>query len=89
MQLKNFLKAQLLIFIWFIGTAMVCLQSIRKTFRYGGRKNVPNIDEITAITAGRNSRRQIYTFPGGTERVINTKSTSVVQVNNSLLFYLP
>ncbi|KAG7164394.1 Unconventional myosin-XV-like 1 [Homarus americanus] len=61
------------------GTAMVCLQNLRKTFNYGGRKNVPSIEEITAITAGRNSKRQIYRLPGGTERVINTKSTSVVQ----------
>ncbi|CAL4069630.1 unnamed protein product [Meganyctiphanes norvegica] len=61
------------------GTAMVCLQNLRKTFKYSGRKNVPSIDEITAITAGRSSKRQIYRLPGGTERVINTKSTSVVQ----------
>ncbi|KAF0289480.1 Unconventional myosin-XV [Amphibalanus amphitrite] len=61
------------------GTAMVCLQNLRKTFRFGGRKNVPSIEEITAITAGRNSKRQIYRLPGGTERVINTRSTSVVQ----------
>lgn len=90
------------------GTAMVCLQNLRKTFKYGGRKNVPSIEEIAAISvridgftrssleivhvfrsdtafvldavqAGRNSKRQIYRLPGGTERVINTKSTSVVQ----------
>ncbi|CAG0888186.1 unnamed protein product, partial [Cyprideis torosa] len=65
------------------GTALVCLQNLRKTFKYGGRKNVPSIEEITAITAGRNSKRQIYRLPGGTERVINTKSTTVVQI-----FYL-
>ncbi|PRD26924.1 UNVERIFIED_CONTAM: Myo15a [Trichonephila clavipes] len=61
------------------GTAMVCLQNLRKTFKYGGRKNVPSIEEISAISAGRNSKRQIYRLPGGTERVINTKSTTVVQ----------
>ena len=60
---------------------MVCLQNIRKTFKYGGRKSVPSIDEVTAITAGRNSKRQIYRLPGGTEKVINTKSTTVVQVS--------
>lgn len=83
------------------GTALVCLHNLRKTFNYGGRKNVPSIEEITAISAGRNSKRQIYRFvgrslklitwftkyetktlfsrlPGGTERVINTKSTTVV-----------
>ncbi|KAK6623915.1 hypothetical protein RUM44_010771 [Polyplax serrata] len=61
------------------GTAMVCLQNLRKTFKYGGRKNVPSVEEITAISAGRNSKRQIYRLPGGTEKVVNTKSTTVVQ----------
>ena len=60
------------------GTALVCLHNLRKTFKYGGRKMAPSIEEITAITAGRNSKRQIYRLPGGTERVINTKSTTVV-----------
>lgn len=64
----------------FAGTATVCLQNLRKTFKYGGRKNVPSVEEITAISAGRNSKRQIYRLPGGTERVVNTKSTTVVQV---------
>merc|ERR1719322_682686 len=61
------------------GTALVCLHNLRKTFKYGGRRNVPSIEEISAITAGRNSKRQIYRLPGGTERVINTKSTTVVE----------
>ncbi|XP_046454243.1 unconventional myosin-XV-like isoform X3 [Daphnia pulex] len=61
------------------GTAMVCLQNLRKTLRYGGRKNMPSIEEIAALTAGRNSKRQMYRLPGGTERVINTQSTSIVQ----------
>jgi hypothetical protein len=66
----------------FAGTATVCLQNLRKTFKYGGRKNVPSVEEITAISAGRNSKRQIYRLPGGTERVVNTKSTTVVQVSS-------
>lgn len=45
---------------------------------------MPSVDEIMAISAGRNAKRQIYRLPGGTERVINTKCTTVVQV--SLLF---
>ena len=56
----------------------LCIFLFRKTFKYGGRKMAPSIDEITAISAGRNSKRQIYRLPGGTERVINTKSTTVV-----------
>lgn len=59
--------------------ASICLQNLRKTFKYNGRKNVPSIEEIAATSAGRNSKRQIYRLPGGTERVINTKSTTVVE----------
>ncbi|XP_021936981.1 unconventional myosin-XV-like isoform X4 [Zootermopsis nevadensis] len=70
----------------FHGTATVCLQNLRKTFKYGGRKNVPSVEEITAISAGRNSKRQIYRLPGGTERVVNTKSTTVVQVPSCFSF---
>lgn len=66
-------------FFCIAGTATVCLQNLRKTFKYGGRKNVPSVEEITAISAGRNSKRQIYRLPGGTEKVVNTKSTTVVQ----------
>ncbi|KAI1292214.1 Unconventional myosin-XV [Halotydeus destructor] len=59
--------------------ALLCLQNLRKTFKYGGRKNVPSIEEIAAISVGRNSKRQMYRLPGGTERIINTASTTVVQ----------
>lgn len=58
--------------------ALLCLQNIKKTFRFGGRKNVPSIEEIAAVSAGRNSKRQMYRLPGGTERIINTTSTTVV-----------
>ena len=44
------------------GTALVCLHNLRKTFKYGGRRNVPSIEEISAITAGRNSKSQIYRY---------------------------
>lgn len=60
------------------GTANVCLQNLRKTLRYGGRKNVPSVEEVTAVSAGRNSKRQLYRLPGGSETVINTKSTTVM-----------
>lgn len=62
----------------YCSVALLCLQNLRKTFKFGGRKNVPSIEEIAATSAGRNSKRQIYRLPGGTERVINTKSTTVV-----------
>ncbi|CAH0384305.1 unnamed protein product [Bemisia tabaci] len=63
----------------FHGTANVCLQNLRKTLRYGGRKNVPSVEEVTAVSAGRNSKRQLYRLPGGSETVVNTKSTTVVE----------
>jgi len=62
----------------YLGTANVCLQNLRKTLRYGGRKNVPSVEEVTAVSAGRNSKRQMYRLPGGSETVVNTKSTTVV-----------
>lgn len=71
------------------GTATVCLQNLRKTVKYGGRKNVPSVEEIMAISAGRNAKRQIYRLPGGTERVINTKCTTVVQVSHIHIHTLP
>ncbi|UYV64506.1 hypothetical protein LAZ67_3001018 [Cordylochernes scorpioides] len=61
------------------GTARVCLHNLRKTYKYGGRKNVPGIEEVAAISAGRNHKRQMFRIPGGSERVVNTKSTTVVQ----------
>lgn len=62
----------------YCATATVCLQNLRKTIKYEGRKNVPSVEEIAAIAAGRNSKRQMYRLPGGTERIINTKSSTVV-----------
>lgn len=35
------------------GTASVCLSNLRKTQRCGGRKNVPSVEEVTAVSAGR------------------------------------
>lgn len=46
------------------GTAAVCLSNLRKTQRCGGRKNVPSVEEVTAVSAGRSARRQIYRLPG-------------------------
>jgi hypothetical protein len=31
------------------GAAAICLQNLRKTFKYGGRKNVPLKEEINAL----------------------------------------
>lgn len=34
---------------------------------------------MTAVSAGRSARRQIYRLPGGAERVVNTRCSTVVQ----------
>lgn len=31
------------------GAASICLQNLRKTFKYGGRKNVPLQEEVQAL----------------------------------------
>lgn len=59
-------------------TASITLKNLKKTFKYGGRKNVPSIEEIAAISAGRTSKRQMYRLPGGTERILSTTCTTVV-----------
>lgn len=46
-------------------------------FDVGFNKNssfqVPSVEEVTAVSAGRSARRQIYRLPGGAERVVNTR----------------
>ncbi|XP_043245681.1 unconventional myosin-XV-like isoform X2 [Amphibalanus amphitrite] len=61
------------------GTAAVSLQNLRQTLRLGGRRNVPSEEEIAAVTAGCTARRQRYLLPGGTQRIVNTRCTTVVQ----------
>ncbi|KAL5284945.1 Myo15.2 family protein [Megaselia abdita] len=61
------------------GIAAACLSNLRKTARCGGRKNVPSVEEVTAVSAGRSARRQIYRLPGGSEKVVNTKCSTVVK----------
>lgn len=39
---------------------------------------VPSVEEVTAVSAGRSARRQIYRLPGGAERVVNTRCSTVV-----------
>lgn len=38
----------------FSGAASICLQNLRKTFKYGGRKNVPLKEEIGALAVSIN-----------------------------------
>lgn len=34
---------------------------------------------MTAVSAGRSARRQLYRLPGGAERVVNTRCATVVR----------
>ncbi|XP_070579495.1 unconventional myosin-XV-like isoform X12 [Ptychodera flava] len=61
----------------FHGTAAVCLYNLRKTFKYGGRKNIPCALEVKALLAGRNQKRQQYILPGGIRTMLKTKTCTV------------
>ena len=45
------------------GAAAICLQNLRKTFKYGGRKNVPLKEEIAALAVS-NSNIKKYVQTG-------------------------
>lgn len=59
--------------------ADICLKNLRKTFRYGGRKNVPLRDEIEYITDGRMSKQHSFCYAGQSE------SSGMVQITSSTL----
>ncbi|VDN04137.1 unnamed protein product [Thelazia callipaeda] len=63
----------------FHGTALICLQNLAKTFKYGGRQFLLSGREIEAITMGKTLKRQLYHLPGGHRQVINTRSVTVVE----------
>lgn len=72
--------------------AATCLQNIRQTVRFGGRKNVPNRMELEAITHGRSMKQQKCVLPGGAPVMLNIRSSSVVldaidQICNTLGIY--
>ncbi|KAK7929365.1 hypothetical protein WMY93_005760 [Mugilogobius chulae] len=59
------------------GIAKACEQNLKKTFQFGGRIVPPNNMELTAMMAGRSSKRQLFLFPGGIERHVKLKTCSV------------
>ncbi|KAL6722503.1 hypothetical protein Aduo_017620 [Ancylostoma duodenale] len=61
------------------GTAQLCLQNLNQTIRYGGRKYLLSGMEVEEITNGKILKRQVYTLPGGSKKVVNTKSITVVE----------
>lgn len=61
------------------GTAQLCLQNLRQTMRYGGRKYLLSGMEVEEITNGKILKRQVFTLPGGMKKVVNTGSVTVVE----------
>ncbi|XP_076448222.1 unconventional myosin-XV-like isoform X2 [Babylonia areolata] len=63
------------------GGAAQCLQNLRKTFKYGGRKNVPLREEVQAVADGRHSRRFPFFYSGSAMQggLLQVKSCTVVQ----------
>ncbi|XP_062594386.1 unconventional myosin-XV-like isoform X8 [Saccostrea cucullata] len=62
------------------GAASICLQNLRKTFKYGGRKNVPLQEEIRALANGRISKRFGFIFSGcEKEGMVQIKPCTVVR----------
>jgi myosin XV len=58
--------------------AQIALTSLRKTYKYGGRRNVPNQIELDALIIGRISKRQMFLLPGGVPILLNIRSYTVV-----------
>ncbi|BFZ03794.1 hypothetical protein BsWGS_06833 [Bradybaena similaris] len=61
--------------------AALCLTNLRKTFKYGGRKDVPLREEVVALADGRTSKRFPFFYSGGDthEGMLQVKSCTVVQ----------
>ncbi|XP_059156810.1 unconventional myosin-XV-like isoform X1 [Physella acuta] len=61
--------------------AALCLNNLRKTFKYGGRKDVPLKEEVVALADGRNSKRIPFFYSGSDnhEGLLQVKSCTVVQ----------
>ncbi|XP_067942053.1 unconventional myosin-XV-like [Watersipora subatra] len=56
-----------------------CLQMLRKTMKFRGRRNVPSIEEITDIARGKLIKRQAILLPGGIPFYSNISPSTVVQ----------
>ncbi|OWF46490.1 unconventional myosin-XV-like isoform X2 [Mizuhopecten yessoensis] len=64
----------------FSGAASICLQNLRKTFKYGGRKNVPLKAEISALADGRVSKRYSFIYSGSErEGMLQVRPSLVVK----------
>ncbi|XP_037348196.1 unconventional myosin-XV [Talpa occidentalis] len=61
----------------FQGIAKACEQNLQKTFRFGGRLELPSSMELRAMLAGRSSKRQLFLLPGGLERHLKIRTCTV------------
>ncbi|KAI8796897.1 unconventional myosin-XV isoform X2 [Biomphalaria glabrata] len=61
--------------------AALCLNNLRKTFKYGGRKDVPLKEEVIALADGRNCKRIPFFYSGADthEGMLQIKSCTVVE----------
>lgn len=62
----------------FNAIAQISFTSLLKTYKYGGRRNVPSQIELDSLSAGRISKRQMFLLPGGIPILLNIRSCTVV-----------
>ncbi|XP_050175127.1 LOW QUALITY PROTEIN: myosin XVB [Myiozetetes cayanensis] len=59
--------------------AKICQSNLRKTFMYGGRRNLPFPVEMEALLKGHGARRLVILMPGGMEYVTRIKTFTVAK----------
>lgn len=62
----------------FCENARICLKNLQKTFKCGGRKNVPSLEELTALSRDKIIKQQVYYIAGGIKLIVDTWTTSTV-----------
>ena len=60
-------------------TLFFFLQNVRKTLKFGGRKQMPPSAEIEALCSGRLTKRHVIILPGCIPTVLNLRPSTVVQ----------
>jgi myosin-15 len=62
----------------FNAIAQISFTSLLKTYKFGGRRNVPSQIELDSLSSGRISKRQMFLLPGGIPILLNIRSCTVV-----------
>ncbi|XP_023243119.1 unconventional myosin-XV-like [Centruroides sculpturatus] len=62
----------------FCENARICLKNLHKTLKCGGRKNVPSLEELIALSNDKIIKQQVYYIAGGTKLIVDTWTTSTV-----------